>query len=337
MAGDRENEDPADVLAKCKQNLKKLVDESVTLPVPKSRITPGSVRQNSIRRLMDILGEYAGLRDSVQVAYRLENLFADTTDAKLSSFCLAAGSPNFESERRTLIEELTNHETYFYRHPEQLQSLSDHFLVPLLKKRVATKNRRVTIWSAACATGEEPYTMAMMVLDALKKLGEVSFIVGGAAHFSVPWKISIVGTDISERALKMARAGHYVSRPVVSFREMPASAWKFFTKVKVEEDVFGMPVEHFEVNASVKKLVQFENFNLMESQPQVMGADIVLCRNVLIYMREQDKQRIHTMLKSSLVSGGVIALGGADVMRTGRGYTAKWIDNNQFYVRDGLG
>ena len=143
------------------------------MPLPGRLAESGSSRQRSIKRLTELLGKFAGLRDSVQVVHRLENLFANTSDAELSNFCLSASRPSATEDLMILVEELTNHETYFYRHPEQLQTLADSILMPLLKKRIAEGNRKLTIWSAACSTGEEPFTLAMIVLDALKRLGEV--------------------------------------------------------------------------------------------------------------------------------------------------------------------
>lgn len=329
------DKEPKDILARCKANLERVTQQSVAMPLPGRHSESGSSRQRSILRLTELLGNFAGLRDSVQVVHRLENLFANTSEQKLSGFCLAAGSAASRHDLMVLVEELTNHETYFYRHPEQLQSLYDAVLLPLLKERIANNDRRLTIWSAACSTGEEAYTMAMMVLDGLKKLGEVREAPLGQFTFVNEWNLRIVGSDISEKALNLARAGLYVTRPVASFREMPQAAWRFFTKTQEVRDVFGEIVEHYSLNASIKNLVRFEQFNLMTKNPLVSGCDVVLCRNVLIYMRDHDKRQMQEMLKSALGLGGVILLGGADVMRTGRGgCVAKWIGNNQFYFRE---
>lgn len=336
MSDDSPNgKEPKDVLAKCRENLERVTQQSVAMPLPGRHSEKGSTRQRSIQRLTEILGNFAGLRDSVQVVHRLENLFAKTSDQKLSGFCLAVGSPKGHNDLMVLVEELTNHETYFYRHPEQLKSLYDEILLPLLRKRIESNDRRLTIWSAACSTGEEPYTLAMMVFDALKRLNEVRESSRGEFTFTHQWKIRIVGSDISEKALSLARTGIYVTKPVASFREMPQLAWRFFTKTEEITDAFGDKIEHFSISDSVKKLVRFEQFNLMTERSLVSGCDIVLCRNVLIYMRDADKRRMQEMLKSSLAVGGVILLGGADVMRTGRGCVAKWIGNNQFYFREG--
>ncbi|MBT6488524.1 MAG: hypothetical protein HOK97_02075 [Deltaproteobacteria bacterium] len=327
--------EPKDVLAKCRENLERVTQQSVAMPLPGRHSEKSSGRQRSIQRLTEILGNFAGLRDSVQVVHRLENLFANTSDQKLSSFCLAVGTPGALGDLMVLVEELTNHETYFYRHPEQLKSLYDEILMPLLRKRIADNDRRLTIWSAACSTGEEPFTLAMMVFDALKRLQEVRESSRGEFTFTHDWKIRIVGSDISEKALALARAGVYVTKPVASFREMPPLAWRFFTKEKETADAFGETIEHFRISESVKKLVRYEQFNLATERSLISGCDIVLCRNVLIYMRDAEKRKMQEMLKSSLAVGGVILLGGADVMRTGRGCVAKWIGNNQFYFREG--
>ena len=336
MSDDSPNgKEPKDILAKCRENLERITQQSVVMPSPGRHSEKGSSRQRSIQRLTEILGNFAGLRDSVQVVHRLENLFAKTPEQKLSGFCLAVGSSGAHNDLMVLVEELTNHETYFYRHPEQLKSLYDEILMPLLRERIANNDRRLTIWSAACSTGEEPYTLAMMVFDALKRLHEVRESTRGEFVFTHEWKIRIVGSDISEKALALARSGIYVTKPVASFREMPQLAWRFFSKTKETIDAFGDTIEHFMISESVKKLVRYEQFNLMTERSLVSGCDVVLCRNVLIYMRDDDKRRMQEMLKSSLAVGGVILLGGADVMRTGRGCVAKWIGTNQFYFREG--
>jgi chemotaxis protein methyltransferase CheR len=171
----------------------------------------------------------------------------------------------------TLIEHAVVNETYFFRHPEQVAALA---------RLLAPKAGGLRIWSAGCATGEEPYTVAMALLEAGRPGREDR----------------IVATDVSERALAAARAGFY--QPW-ALRRMPAGA----------EHPHFQSSGALRVADPVRALVEFRRQNLIADPPPPGGPfDAVLCRNVLIYFEPPTAAEILYRLVASLAPGGYLVL-----------------------------
>lgn len=174
-----------------------------------------------------------------------------------------------------LIEAAVVGETYFFRHPEQL------FAVRELVLKSAPRDRPLSIWSAGCATGEEPYSLAMELLDAGRS---------GSGDL-------ILATDVSSRALKVAREGRYGEW---SLRRLDPS----------------VRLRHFEacppqvlVRPHVRALVDFRRHNLVSDPAPATLLDLILCRNVLIYFNPPTAARVVEKLLLSLAPGGVLVLG----------------------------
>jgi chemotaxis protein methyltransferase CheR len=187
-----------------------------------------------------------------------------------------------DQELVTLFDLVTTNETYFYRDRQQLLAFADTILPKIIE---ANKARRwLRIWSAACSTGDEPYTLALMLLE-----------MPALAN----WTIEIIGTDISEAVLEMARRGVYDAYAVRNVP--PALLRKYFT----ERD------GRYIVSDAVRRLVKFMQLNLNDgTRMKVMrGLDVVFCRNCLIYFDERAKQRIIQYLSDSLRPGGHLVIG----------------------------
>jgi chemotaxis protein methyltransferase CheR len=175
----------------------------------------------------------------------------------------------------TLVEAAVVGETYFFRHPEQLG------LIRQLAIAVAPRDRPLSIWSAGCATGEEPYTLAMELVDAGRAgLGD-----------------RILATDVSTRALAVAREGRYGEW---SLRRLDAT----------------LRARHFEaqppqvlVRPEIRQMVEFRRHNLVREPSPALGFDLVLCRNVLIYFNPPTAALVVEKLAVSLAPGGVLVLG----------------------------
>ncbi|MBI5855889.1 MAG: protein-glutamate O-methyltransferase CheR [Nitrospirae bacterium] len=187
-----------------------------------------------------------------------------------------------DKELSALFELVTTNETYFCRDAGQLQAFVDVAVPVLLKANERTN--RLRIWSAACSTGDEPYTLAMMLFEhrALAK-----------------WTIEILGSDISEAVLAQARSGRYGPYAV---RQMPAALrQKYFT----EED------GQFVLGLKVKQVVRFANINLYDSArlKLIRDQDVIFCRNCLIYFDDNGKRKIVDSLYDSLRPGGYLIIG----------------------------
>ncbi len=190
------------------------------------------------------------------------------------------------------IERMLVHETYFFRHPAQLELLRDTALPDLEAQRRQAGRGSLTVWDAGCSTGEETWTIALIAAAAL----------GGAA---IP--TSILATDISEAALAVARHGVYDRlHGLDSFRAIPLWAARHFAD--------GHDGSGWSVPAQLRSGVVFRRHNLLDPPP-ITKADLVLCRNTLIYFDEAACRRAQDNLAAALRPGGVLILGSADALR----------------------
>jgi chemotaxis protein methyltransferase CheR len=187
------------------------------------------------------------------------------------------------AELEAAVEVLTTHETYFFREMAQLNAFSDE-LLPLLQQRNAAP-RRLRIWSAGCSTGEEAYTIAMLLRDSRRFEG---------------WDVEVYGTDISRRVLATARRAEY--GPSSLRTTQPELVSRFFislagNKVRVRDEV--------------RAWVSFGHLNLLdeESYQLVPRMDVIFCRNVMIYFDLPARRRLLRIFNERLVPGGYLMLG----------------------------
>ena len=181
------------------------------------------------------------------------------------------------SARRALVETLLVHETYFFRELPALEQLVAAYLVPAL----ATSGN-IRVWSAACSTGEEPFSLAMLL-----------------AERGVLERVELVATDISEAAIARARSGLHGKR---ALRDgYPAALAQRY----LEPTQGG-----FAVNPRIRDAVRFSTANLLAFDPARLGVfDAILCRNVLIYFRDAQIVSIVNRLVGCLTTDGVLAVG----------------------------
>ncbi len=189
------------------------------------------------------------------------------------------------AELQVLIEGLTIGETYFARNPPQIRALAELVLPSLL----ARGDRRIRIWCAGCSTGEEPYTIALLLAKLLP--------AGGAG-----WDVRVIGTDINTAALAAAREGRYGPRAVsllddedlLRYFEREGNGWR--------------------VGEHLRSLVEFRQHNLTCDPPPQARLDLVLCRNVLIYFDRRQMLAVVDRMHSSLIPGGWLVLGHSETL-----------------------
>jgi chemotaxis protein methyltransferase CheR len=161
---------------------------------------------------------------------------------------------------------ITTNLTAFFREPHHFEHLKDQVLKPMLNKPPA--GRRYRIWSAACSTGEEPYTIAMTVLESIPDLER--------------WDVKILATDLDSDVLGKASRGVYLADRL---RTLPAERrQKYFRPVP------GAKEPSFQVTPDMARLITFKQLNLMHPLPMRGPLDVIVCRNVLIYF-DKDTQR----------------------------------------------
>ncbi len=193
-------------------------------------------------------------------------------------------------ELDSLIEALRVGETQFFRHKAQLRLLARVAIPDVVEKRKARGDKGIRAWSAGCASGEEPYTIAMLLEDAYPERD-------GYAH-------EILATDLSQPALDHAREGRY---PAAAIREVPEriAAWAF---APGGPEPATSPQAEVVVTPRVRKSVRFARRNLLDPVYPT-GFDLVLCRNVLIYFDRGMQRDVTERLAAALRPGGYLALG----------------------------
>jgi chemotaxis protein methyltransferase CheR len=182
-----------------------------------------------------------------------------------------------------VVEAMTTNETYFFRDPAQYDAIRNVLLPRLMEERRDT--RKLRFWSAAASTGQEAYSLAMLLIEAG---------LGG-------WDIQILGTDFSSKVLDRARSGNY--QQIEVNRGLPAALLvKYFRRREAE----------WQLSESVRKLVNFESIDLRASLRVLGPFDLIFCRNVMIYFDAETKKKIMKELHGTLFRGGWLLLGGVE-------------------------
>jgi chemotaxis protein methyltransferase CheR len=199
----------------------------------------------------------------------------------------ALGDPRGEELAR-MIDVLTTNKTNFFREEAHFE-----FLRSVVLPEVAARGARIRIWSAACSTGEEPYTIAMVLAEALAQLES--------------WDVRILASDISARVLETARGGEYREEHV---REVdPVLRSRYFQRT---------PGGTYRIAANLRNLVHFARLNLMEEWPMRGPFDVVFCRNVMIYFDRETQQRLVSRFRDLIRPGGYLIVGHSESLTSFR-------------------
>lgn len=189
--------------------------------------------------------------------------------------------PRGRDELETAIDLLVPHETYFFREPQQLEAF-EHEVVPGLE---AKRAGRLAVWSAGCATGEEPYTLAMLLVDRPKLAG---------------WELDVLGTDLSKKGLTHARHAEY--GPTALRATAPDRLARYFD---------ALPGGRHRVKDAYRAPVRFGQLNLLDERAAALlpRFDVIFCRNVLIYFDTGTRRRVVELFYERLSPGGLLLLG----------------------------
>lgn len=201
------------------------------------------------------------------------------------AYCNLVASPEGAVERREMLSHLTTNFTRFFRENHHFDHLRTEVLPDLINR--AKAGGRVRIWSAACSDGQEPYSIALTVLSLLPNAADYDF--------------KILATDIDPKILALAKAGCYDETALETIS--PAMRKQWFREV----DVNGR--RKFQIDDRVKRLITFNELNLMSQWPFKGQFDVIFCRNVVIYFDEPTQMRIWTRFAGQLPEGGHLYIG----------------------------
>ena len=193
-------------------------------------------------------------------------------------------NPNKEQELSEVIDQLTTNETYFFREDFQLKTFVEEILPEIRKRKELEGKQTLRIWSAGCSSGEEPYTIAMLLLD---------------QSWLKSWRVEIIGTDISQRVLHMAREGLYGEASFRNTEELQKT--RFFSEQNGK----------LRVRDEVRNLVSISHLNLFDTaRIALLGKlDVIFCRNVIIYFDPAGKKNVIENFFQRLVPDGFLLLG----------------------------
>ena len=194
---------------------------------------------------------------------------------------------NTGKEFSSLIDSLSTNLTSFFREGQHFQYMRDKLLPRMLERKRNERNFRVRCWSAGCSSGEEPYSIAMTLLEAIAGRGR--------------WDVKTLATDISTTILETAQRGVYVKERVAPVP--PLQRNKYFTTRKQDRE------EVFEVSRSLRDVVIFKYLNLLKDWPIRGPLDFIFCRNVIIYFDKPTQQRLINRYWNLLGPGGVLFTG----------------------------
>lgn len=191
-------------------------------------------------------------------------------------------------EYAKLLDTLTINVTQFFRDPTVFELFREDILPALIKDKAARHQRMIRVWSAGCATGQEPYSLAMSFLAAMGPKAD-------------DFLLTILGTDLDRKALAVASRAEY---DIAILDQIPVA------DQQRSVDVYG---GHFRIKPEVRRHCKFEYLNLFEDRP-VHVVDVIFCRNVFIYFNREEQERVLGVFWSALARGGYLVLGRSERM-----------------------
>ncbi len=272
---------------------------------------------DEFRQIRDFIYDYCGLHFDIESKYMLEKrLNKRLRQHNLKTFkdyyYQLRYSRERDAELAIVIDLLTTNETYFFREDFQLKTFADEIIPELVQKQRKLGKRSLRIWSAGCSSGEEPYTIAMLLLQKPELRG---------------WDLEIIGTDISQQVLTIARQGLYTAN---SFR---GTDDYFIQRYFRQQD------EKLQIIDSVKQLVKISHLNLLDARRVALlgPMDIIFCRNVIIYFDLAAKQKVISTLRNALTPGGFLLLGHSEsLMNISTEFNLRHFTHDMVYQRPGL-
>ncbi len=249
-----------------------------------------SLSEQAFSRLRDFIYRQTGIYFPDNKKYFLENrLYQRLKALKLKDFDTYVHNIQnglMNGELQHLINQITVNETFFFRNEAQLEALERGVFPPLLEQARHRPGRVVRIWSAACSTGEEPYTIAILLREKFR-------------HLLADIRLEILATDINSQVIQKAQQGYYREYAVRKI----APEWL--------QRYFRPHGNFFQIVPEIRRMVHFRQMNLVDrlAMQQIRGMDVIICANVLLYFDERSKRQVVNSLYDSLNPGGYLLLG----------------------------
>jgi len=246
------------------------------------------ISDTAVRALAGLLEARTGQQLAVSRRWRLETALRPLMQVRgiedVNALAARLGGDRMLAD--AVVEALLNHETFFFRDCAPFQTLETVGFERLRQSRAA--RRRLRVWSAGCSTGQEAYTIAMMIADRPERWAG--------------WTVEILGTDVSAHAIERARTGRY-------------SQFEIQRGLPVMQMVrrFDQQGEEWQADEKLRRAVSFRTHNLLDPPP-LGGFDVILCRNVLLYFAPEMRRRAFERLASAIAPDGILMLGAGETV-----------------------
>jgi len=254
---------------------------------------PGDVTlsEKDFRRVSNLIYDYCGINLHVGkkelVRARLAKRVRRGGFGSFTQYIEYALNDPAHEEFSSLVDCLTTNTTSFFREEKHFAFLKDVVLPHMIEAKRGEKKNKIRAWSAACSSGEEPYSLAITVLDKLDNPGA--------------WDVKILATDISTRMLERCRVGLYPKERVQPVP--PQQRQRYLQAVRIDGET------HYEVGPGLRSVVMFRYLNLMEAWPFRGPFDFIFCRNVMIYFDKPTQEKLINRLWEVLAPGGFLFVG----------------------------
>lgn len=264
-----------------------------------------SLKEEDFIRISDFIYRHCGinLHDGKKelVHARLSKRLRNSNFNNFSDYIDYVFSNPDQREFSLFIDSLSTNLTSFFREGQHFDLMSEKFLPILLKAKEKIKDFRLRIWSAGCSSGQEPYSIAIKLSEAVK---------------DKKWDVKILATDISKTMLETAENGLYEEAKI---SEIPAELRnKYFSRQTIKGQ------KYFQAMGELKDMIIFKHLNLMEDWPVKGPIDFIFCRNVMIYFDKPTQQKLVERFWNLLSPGGILFTGHSESL-TGIKHSFKYI------------
>ena len=246
------------------------------------------LQPDEFRLLRELINRFCGMEFSNDTRYVFERRLRERVrqlglDDFTQYYHHLLYHPAAKSEIENAVDSLVTNETYFFREEYQLRAFRDEILLDLHERLSAEGRRNLTVWSAGCSTGEEAYTIAMLIEESRR---------------FADWEVRVFGNDISRRVVATARRATYSAS---SFRAFPKRYDRYFVDAPGGR----------QVSPHIRSMCHFGHLNLLDRDRSALigRANVIFCRNVLIYFDEEARRRVIQTFYERLHPGGYLLLG----------------------------
>ncbi|QDV24000.1 CheR family methyltransferase [Aureliella helgolandensis] len=249
---------------------------------------------HDVERMCVLIQQLCGLELDQSKGYLLESRLRSIVQQEhLSSYrelVDRAQRPVEIALRQRIVDAITTHETMFFRDNSPFDALRYKALPETIDTRSASSSpKRLRFWSAACSTGQETYSIAMILHEMIPKLET--------------WDIQILGTDISEASIKRAASGWYDDTEIQRGLS-PELREKYFSRAE----------QGWQIHESLRRLIQFRRLNLLQPLPDFGTMDIVFCRNVALYFSHEQQKALFRKIRRAIADDGYLFIGAAEFL-----------------------